>query len=89
MRSKPALDFVHHDRRLGQLAAGAPRQTTFDSQGRPGSVAGSLEAARRAHRDDHAYPPGLLEAIDGRLSGRPSPDPAMRELADQILAQAA
>ena len=50
LRAKPVLEFVERDRKLNQMALGAPRQISYDQQGKAHSVAGDLEAARRARQ---------------------------------------
>ena len=88
LQAKPVVEFVERDRELSMLAQGAPRQISQNHDGQMYSVAGAYEAARKAHRDDHEYPAGLVEAVGGAMLGRAPGDPRMAELVNQIVATA-
>jgi len=64
----------------------ASRQIQWGGDGKAHSIAGSYDDLRRQHRDANSYAPGLLDAIDQRLTGHSVADPELAELVDAVVA---
>jgi hypothetical protein len=81
LRSLPVLEFVKEMHDLSILIGQSPAAIQGDGY----SIAGLHRARRSQLKDANEYPPGLADAVDAAILGRPIGDARLAEAAEAIV----
>jgi hypothetical protein len=85
LRAMPVLEYLQRLHDLSELASSSSSTLQHDEEGRAYSAAGLHRARIVQLKESNRYPPGLVQAVDAEVLGKPVGDPRMAETAAQIV----